>query len=423
MIILSANDGSPVDKDKLNEKGFWDSINKRRDIRYQNRYEYADDEEEEANAAAVYCFVGFVANANSDLLVVLPKCLETSDSDFEAKNLFEVIKKHAQRHPSLYIGPNASETYVSNYPFAAYFAILNYYTRFGLYRENEVQVKRGLTRSISWKDTLKRSIKYVVDDEVAPFPVYGRKKQNKTSLITACMAFALDYTASKFGAILHAPLSGYDIPTEMVLNNRKGVIEHLIQERSTTFRDTKLNLLDALIDFYRKLNFGGSLYLKHYKFDLIWQDIAMEYLCSHYEGMETNGISLSVTPVARSHFERKRFYPNLANPRNCIDLDYYYIDRTSKEQLIFDAKYKTNLRELDYKQLAYHFILANRRNDSGCEPLYRVTRSALILPGIQTGSRLHFEMDPAFNKEFADMKIFEERIDVKRAIEYYVNGS
>ncbi|PTJ63691.1 hypothetical protein, partial [Staphylococcus saprophyticus] len=89
-----------------------------------------------------------------------------------------------------------------------------------------------------------------------------------------------------------------------------------------------------------------------------------------------------------------------------------------KGKLIFDAKYYNELKGINYKQISYYLFLKEWKlvSDEG------KIHSALILPNTSNFSKIHFKMDPEFNKTYEDLIIYEIYLDIKNVINCYLNN-
>ncbi len=445
MILVWENDGAPYDAEKIEGMGF--ALNTLRDCRsVRTPYRAGDSgwtEErgaaedagwaedsgwtEESGAAKeagqavgavgddadgggadrrlVYDFVGFVTNGDDDLLAVFPKHFAVKDVEADAELVFQVINRHRQRFPEYYLGERYGESFRSNYPFAAFFGIYDYYQRFGVYVEERRFSREGADGKIDWRTTIRRASVYPAGGRAVLYPLYHRQTYVFSTFLTECMVFAIDYTLRKFGTFLGLAPTGLAFPEHDYLGEREAVVETLVRLREQVFRDELLLLIDHLTAFYSQVCEGGNLYWKCDIFAHIWEDMVTEYL------RRTLGLP----------FAKKRFYPNGAAPEQYVEPDAYAVRGNC--QYLYDAKYYTGPHGLDYKQLAYHFLLSGRRErETDGEPAYETTVSALVLPGETDERRLHFETAPLFCREGGRIRIWEEYLDIRKVMRSYADG-
>lgn len=416
MIISYSHDGQPVDKKWLIQEGF--AVNEDRDFRkkYVRQSQTGDPTDEYQN---VFDFVGFLVNSNNNVFTVFPKNYQVIDIEKDSAQLFNVISKHIQRRPDKYIGKKYGKKYESNYPFAAFFGIYNHFVKFGLYFEDKVFLKPNSGGKINWKKTVRLSKKYISNGKLTFFPIYYEKKYYFSVFLTECMIFAIDYTIDKFGSFINLRKTGRPFPNFDFINGKEFVLENLYNLRQYTFKDSLIALIDNLINFFSSLNIGGNYYFKHYSFSSIWEDMVNHYLKYNFSEIRNNQIIFDRSTARKSDFKKVAFHPNIANKSHYFEPDYYFAENDT--QLIFDAKYYTNLQGIDYKQIAYFLFLKEYREKLNSKPKYSKTYSALILPSETRMSKIHFKMDPIFNKSNQDIVILEEYLDIRDVMENYLN--
>ena len=409
MIIEYGHDGSTFCLERLRAEGF-------------NRYLYEGRDYTKLQPAEIqegrdckYNFVGFLTNDDDDMLVVFPKHYRIINLEADSSVVFQLIRERIQKD-ALYIGDEPSVKYESNFPFAAFFAIYDYFLKYGLYCENNQIVRKGGKGKLDWKSIAKQSQKSIINDRLLFSPLYYREKRRFDTFLTECMAYAINYTIGKFGSLLKLNGVRY-AANRQLLGDIDFVLSYLRQEREHAFSDVKANLITSLIDFYNARRFGGDYVLKFYSFNLIWQDIAMEYLSGHFDGIEDTG-EIRLLPYHGTHvpFAKGVFHANACKKGQRLEPDYYYLSNTA--QYIFDAKYYTEMAELDYKQLVYTLLL-NGRNDI---PDKTTTYSALIMPSEYRKTKGHFKIDSSFNSSIPDIVINEEYLDIREVVEYHLTS-
>lgn len=169
--------------------------------------------------------------------------------------------------------------------------------------------------------------------------------------------------------------------------NRKYVLRQLYRYKNYIFKDNNKRLLTNLIDFFEQIDKkpkGGSYHFKIRYFDKIWETIVGEYLNNFFVDVRKNdeGIQELIFNTefknAKPRFvieERDRTFEieNKKDSKRIIP-DHYY--ENEKNIYVFDSKYYQHISELNYKQLAYTFLIGNNK-----EKCKKKIYSALILPG------------------------------------------
>ena len=172
MIIDCSRDGEKFDCNKLKENGF---------ILHENDFRKKS-----------------IRNKNN-VFSVFPKNFDIQNINKDSNKVFNVISKHIQIRPDLYLGNEYGKRFKSNYPFASFFGIYDYYTKFGLYFEDRKYIKPNIGGKVNWKETIRLSDKFLSNNQISIFPIHYEKKYYYSALLTECMIFAINYTIDKFG--------------------------------------------------------------------------------------------------------------------------------------------------------------------------------------------------------------------------------
>ena len=416
MIVACAYDGALYDEALISTHGF--KLDAKRDIKEVSVCDPITGEKKD-KTEIVFNFVGFVTNADDDILSVFPKHYNIVDKEADSRSVFDCIAKHKQKRPDMYIGEDSDKKYESNFPFSAFFGIYEYFQTYGLYFEDEIFIKPDTGGRVSWKETISKSEKYIIGGELIMFPLYYKRNYHFSNFITECMIFAIDYTISKFGVLIDAQETGQDFPEFDYMEERDYVVSVLQQLRQQVFKDNVQVLLDNLIDFFSEVNVGGNYYLKHYSFSSIWEDMVTDYLCKYYKEVDTSHrVVFDKVKPSGLHFEKKSFHTNGANPAQYISPDHYCDD--ADVQMIFDAKYYTKIYGMNYKQISYMFMLREMKDPATGLQKYKYTYSALILPSETRDTKIHFQLAPEFGT-CSDLIITEEYIDISEVISEYIS--
>lgn len=414
MIINYSRDGEKFNSDILQKNGFilHDNDFRKNSIKNNNTGESTGEYE------TVFNFVGFLVNDKNDIFSVFPKNFIVENINEDSNKVFNVISKHLQRKPDLYLGDEYGKKLKSNYPFASFFGIYDYYIRFGLHFEDIKYIKPNIGGKVNWKETIRLSDKFLSNNQVFIFPIYYERKYYYSSFLNECMVFAINYTIEKFEVFIKIERIDRDCLESFFFDDKELIIEHLYFLRQKTFKDHLLTLIDHLICFFSELNEGGSYYLKHYVFSSIWESMVSDYLKIHFKGIENDKIVFGDRRSNEINFLKPSFHPNLENVNHFFSPDYYHTEQNT--QLIFDAKYYNKIKGMDYKQIAYYIFLNEYRDALDGPKKYLKTHSALLLPGKKRESKIHFKMDPKFNLTNRNLVISEEYLDIREIINFYI---
>lgn len=421
MVAKNFNDGELLSLEEikiLENKGY--VINRDRDFTtvLSSETDSSNDKNYRLN------FVGFTTNKEGEMKTVFPKKYEWGEEiDIDRRKTFRTITKHIQKNPSMYIGSEFKKNIDTNYPFSAFFSIYEYYERYGIHFEEQHRLKAYGSGKVNWKETIRLSQKFIVDNKLVMLPIYHNEKRRTDTFLANCMIYAIDYTIDKFSAFIEKEKTNRPNTEFDFLSHREFVLENLHSIRNTTYSDIHINLIDNLIEYFSVFKSNGEFYLKHYSYANVWEEMVMEYLNSYFAGFENDKMNLSsVELTPRKKFYKPRFNPNIANINQSFEPDHYLAEDDT--QIILDAKYYEPTG-MDYKQISYLLFLKNKRDKTlplSEDPIFTKTHSALIIPSDERDSREHFKMDPYFNKECEDIIISEERLNIKEVIDFWISN-
>lgn len=383
-----------------------------------------------------YDFVGFVIE-NDSILTVFPKhYLEQKDiSDANAskldlrndsKLLFNTLikyidEKRTKSKADKHFGNN--NEFESDYPFHAFFDIYNYFSRYGIYYEEENSLVLGQKGKISWKHTLQHSNFFVINENLLYSPFYSKRNNPKTAFISECMVFVINYTLHSFPFFLQLqPINSFRYTMDFLANKRY-VLKQLYQSKNVVFKDIHKRLIDSLICFFEELDTrkqGGPVHIKINYFNLIWQTMVNKYLNDCFVGVDKFNQSIifdetiEKSPVS---FKSKKYIIDTSSHRFEVELDHYGC--LNNDQYVFDSKYYGEIDELNYKQFVYDELMDNYANQQ-----HKInTHSALLLPGTSP-NKLHLDLLPNFGqlKNNKKHQITEQYLNVKTIMKHYINS-
>lgn len=393
------------------------------------RFEANDIRYSISNGGYVYNFVGFIVD-NNNLLAVFPKHFFDSNKKEVENNkditlLFKVINKYiveckSNAKASKYVGRENETEYISDYPFAAFYKVYDYYQKYGIYKKEEFEFKKNTNGKVIWKKTIQNSNKIVSNGNIIFIPLIYKKNNFKDDFISECMIFVINNTIKNFSYFLPFRTINQKNNNFDFIRNKKYVIEQLMQEKNRVFKNHQISLINALIEFFEQFNMnprGGALHFKIKYFDRVWENMVEKYLNDYFLDVnrENNLIfDYSRKQKKKRFIAQKEFYIDDSKNNFKIIPDHYY--ETENKIYVFDSKYYNKLNELNYKQLVYTILIGNSiygRNKN----LY----SALLLPGRER-VQLHIDLTSDF-KQMNDgcNKVIEQYLSVKELMQNYLN--
>ncbi len=455
MIVDYAIEGAPIDKNKYQELGFVFS-----DIDFKKREKKSKSGKNEG--FEIVCdFTGFLINNENDILTVFPKHfpIEKVNLENDSRLLFYVLMKAQNKKPASVIGQDATNNFQSDYPFESFFIVYNYFAEFGLLFEDRKITKTKQGGRIKWKDTISKGDIYLERGKAVLFPFYYERKYNFSTFMTEVMVFVIDYTLMKFKYFIDLSDTGREFPDFDFLGSKEYVIETLYSYKEMEFRDSILELLDALIFFFTQINEGGNHYLKHYYFNVVWEKMVEEFLNGNFDGFVNGKLSLK-SNSQKVIFKKPAFYPNSLNDSHYFQPDYYSVDKFGN-QIILDAKYYSKINGMNYKQICYNLFLEGyigaeypdnintgvmlpsgvisgyggypldndryykliekERIAGRIVPKYKNVFSALILPSEVRGRKQHFQLSSIYAQGDTNFFISEEYFNIKEVMQYYLD--
>lgn len=383
---------------------------------------------EDGNIA--YNFVGFIIKDNK-MLAVFPKhFFDNPEINLRNTNsiklMFEVLKKFSTEEKTKssadkFIG-NVDQV-TSDYPFAAFYKVYEYYKKYGIYREENFTYNKNSNGKVSWKQTIQKFNKVISNGNLIYLPLISRKQNFEADFISECMLFVINYTIKTFPYFLDMKPIDKKVTNFDFLTNKKYVIQRLQKEKARIFKDNQIKLVNDLIEFFEqldKLPKGGVIHFKINYFNVIWENMVAKYLNDYFAGVDTERREILFDYSKRKDkniFEyQKSFKIDDSINKFSIQPDYFYEDIENNSIYVFDSKYYTEINELNYKQLVYTIIIGNSIYGNG-KKLY----STLILPGNKK-SQFHIDLSEGY-KQWNEgcNKIVEQYLDVNRVMLNYLN--
>ena len=374
-------------------------------------------------------FVGFIFTPGRTL-VSFPKHYFSNEElykinksrkeiEYHVEILYKLIKKNIQSKNRKLI--NVKREINLSYPFSSFLEAYRYFQSYGLFTQESEGYTYGYHGKILWKDTFRKSPIVYNKGNILYIPPVVRKRKNDFVFVSKCMAYIINITLKKFKFLFdYTPVSlEY---RDIDFSNNKMVISKLRLIKMSLFKDIHLKLIESLISFFENENYNGSKNaIKIYSFHTIWELMIREMLNKYFSHIDnTNGTKLifNKNNLKQYDFINKSF--KLDARRNVEGIKTYsikpdYFCDTNNIRYIFDAKYYTDITEMDYKQISYYFLLKDFKNEQ--EKIYNI----LILPtSNKQYNKTHFKLDDEYTKERNSLKIEENYLNMYKVIKIYL---
>ena len=379
------------------------------------------------NTGHYFNFVGFILLKDT-ALVSFPKHYFSQNELYQIKKNNINIDQDINRLFSLIhkcIGKSGKYLYEVNkeinnsYPFDAFVRVYDYYKKYGFFTEDRETIRFGYNGKISWKDTFSKSPIIINSGNLLYLPPVIKKRMTDYVFISKCMSYVINETITRFPFIFKFPKVNLE-HRDIDFTNTDKIMAMLFKIKSRIFKDIDVQLLDSLITYFRYVNKGDNhIQVKIYHFNLLWEDMVGKYLSDFFDKVSPVG-SLIFDENCKKNNDFKKLEFKLDRREKAMDTykiepDYYYVDGINK--YIFDAKYYSQIDRLNYKQMAYYFLLRN----FDCEGRdTEIVHNVMILPTSENEDlRLHFDMKEEANdgKEF---KMYEYYLNLRKVLNYYL---
>lgn len=361
-------------------------------------------------------FVGFIFTEN-ETIISFPK--HYCDSNYKIKDEdMTLLGKLMMKMISSTKLTNEDGTY-ENFPLNSYLYICNYYKKYGLYSETRNKKEKSYKGRIDWRNTIKKSNKVISGNNLVFLPFIVEKNIYLEVLITECMIYALEEGFNRFGKFFDAGININKKTNNPIFRNKDIVIRKLNLLRAEYFKDGERLLLDHLIKYFKWSNTSKNRTILVTKnFESYWESMVQDYISSNLFDVKSSGELVFKNDCNKYNF-KKHIEPiesikviESGLSRNfSVEYDHLYIS-LNKVAYLFDSKYYKQIQNLDYKQMAYYFILKSSRNYINKEII-----NGLILPTEEEYYyRIH--LDTRDRKGLLeDLFIVEHYLNVKKVIE------
>lgn len=369
-------------------------------------------------------FVGLISQS-SITIVSFPKHYPLDNIKYSLKknirillNTFAVYRKNLYSYDSI-----GNETGL-HFPYNAYTYIADYYNKYGLYVEVEKINSRGFKGKVNWKKTLRSSPKVVNNNKLLFVPFFVSKNTHIENFITECMKFVLYDGYNRVGVYFEDILNYPKVNFKISIGNYQKTIEELYQIKGLYFKDSTLKLIDALIAYFKWAStLEKSTMLVTTQFSDIWEVAVNQYLSKNFKEISSDGLNIifeeNINKISfkslEEHVESPVTLKRSINKTPKFKVKYDHLAENNGIVYLFDSKYTSDFKELNYKQLSYHQFLSKRYNKDTSMFIY----NGLIIPTEKEyHSKIHLD-----RRDIDDVFVMEHYLNIKDVLISYTKTS
>ena len=282
-------------------------------------------------------FVGLIFNKNN-VLVSFPKKFYSSQklqsfylpisNNKEINNDIQILYKLMKKSVNRNIKNNSGEEILDkdSFPLDSFNYIYEYFLKYGLFFEKNEISNYGNKGKIDWKKTFNKSSIIVNNGNVIYLPLVVKKQNHKYVFLSKCMSYVITLVSDKFKILQKLQKPNLYIK-DINWNNSKAIIIKLQNYYQSVFKDREKLLITHLINIFKhKSSNDNSLKLKTKTFELIFEDILLEFLNFNFINMDKDGFikfsekKLNIT----TNFKKEKFYPDFRKKHGRrIEPDFY----------------------------------------------------------------------------------------------------
>lgn len=309
-------------------------------------------------------FVGIVVT-RTETLVSCPKHLGYIGQD-DINLIIGCMMK-----ASKYLGVSNEDILSSNIPYSSYLFVLDYFQKYGVHRENLKQYKNGYAGNVDWRRTARESQKIISSNNLVFLPLVITKTIQRDTFIGDCMKFVINDGYERFGKYVGRGLIIDGETIDINSANLDAIINQLKEEKNTHFKDLEVKLIDAIIDYlqWKGACVENSFFITK-NFETIWEIMVNSYLSESYSSYDVNTNSIIFEKKCKKHsFDKKTEYVQSKAMMDSNGVKFYveydHYCKEGKKVMLFDSKYYNEIKDANYKQIAYHYFVSNRfdKND------------------------------------------------------------
>ena len=359
-------------------------------------------------------FVGII-HIKDYILLSLPKHFKREkETKKEKKENLKLILRLLLKYCNN-IGLKGNDDGYSNIPMDAYFKILDYYKKYGIYKDTYSESKKSFDGNINWKRTIAKSDKFISNGNLIFLPFIVKHKVYDENIISEVMKYVINDGYNKIGQFL-------DINIKVKIDNNINIednIDYIINKlediKHNTYKDLTIKLINSLQEYLRWKNSNTEIsFFLTKNFEYVWEKMLADYLNNNFIGIDkdNNNLLFKINSNKKYKFEEQKEikYDN----EHKLAFDYYCEPKDESNIYLFDAKYYKEVKDLNHKQIVYHYErlqYLKEEKEKNKENKNKIIYNYLLLPNEKEKTEIHTD-----RTEKDNVKIFEYYFDVRRLI-------
>lgn len=364
-------------------------------------------------------FVGFILTER-ETIISFPKHYHSKDYNIKNEDISLLAKLMTKTR--ILAGLNNEFGTYKNFPLSSYLYICDYYKKYGLYNETRSKQEKDYKGRINWRNTIRKSNKVVSGGNLIFLPFMVEKNISLEVLITECMVYVLNEGFNRFGKFFNIGIRISKKTNNPIFKNKEFIIRQLSLLKSEYFKDSERLLINNLINYFKWSNKNKNKTILITKnFENYWESMVQAFVNSNLYNIKKSGELIFKNNCKRykfkketEHIESKKVIQSGLSRKFSVEYDHLYINEHERAYL-FDSKYYKSIQNLDYKQMAYYFILKSSKNYINKEVV-----NGLILP-TEEGYYYKVHLDTRDREGLLeDLFIVEHYLNVKEVIESFV---
>lgn len=314
-------------------------------------------------------FVGIIIQQNN-LIVSFPKNFIKQNNNNYNNNYKDIIKKILNIIIKERIKTSGFDNGMDGeFPVKPYSEILNYYKKYNLYKRKSRNYKNGYSGKIDWIKTINKSKMIIQKNGIIFMPFKIQIQQDINTFLTFIMDYILT-DATKYISYLSIIEPYNSVYQNFNKVDKSFIIKKLKYIKGFYYKDSEKNLIQNMIYYLEwKLRYNNTFILLTKEFFKYWESMVMKYLnrsnidiLSHTISY-TNTISNKFYQPNFEYVESDEILNTTKHKHYKIQYDHFFKDDINKIIYIYDSKYFNDIKQLNYKQLFYHYHLKNKYSD------------------------------------------------------------